>query len=99
MALLQREGLLQSAWHRGTRVIDLTVTDIDEVYSVRAALERLDAGAERPTLLALDIEFHDEIYAAAGNRRLRHAWHALRSLARVAEDHVDSARRALVNDG
>jgi DNA-binding GntR family transcriptional regulator len=163
LALLEREGLLQSAWHRGTRVIELTVTDIDEVYSVRAALERLasctaaeladadvpdrldrivatmaselDAGADVPRLLALDIEFHDQIYAAAGNRRLCDAWQALRSqvylfqlsrirlgdadyrsrlvaehseiaallrrrdiptLARVAEDHVHSAKRALI---
>lgn len=163
LALLEREGLLQSAWHRGTRVIELTVADIEEVYSVRAALERLasctaaeyagpevldrldrivdtmaaeiDAGAEGPKLLALDIDFHDQIYAAAGNRRLLDAWQALRSqvylfqlsrirlgdkdyrsrlvtehweiaellrrrdstaLARVAEDHVHSAKRALV---
>jgi DNA-binding GntR family transcriptional regulator len=162
LAMLECEGLLQSAWHRGTRVVDLTVTDIDEVYSVRAALERLascaaaehagpevhdrldrideamaaelDARAEGPKLLALDIEFHDEIYAAAGNRRLLHAWQALRSqvylfqlarirlgdedyrsrlvaehwqlaelvrardlttVAKVAEDHVHSARRAI----
>jgi DNA-binding GntR family transcriptional regulator len=163
LALLQREGLLQSAWHRGTKVIDLTVADIDEVYSVRAALERLatctaaeyagtemhdrldrivesmaaelDAKSDGPKLLALDIEFHDQIYAASGNRRLLDAWQALRSqvylfqlhrirlgdedyrsrlvtehwqlaallrsrdvttLAKVAEDHVDSARRALI---
>jgi DNA-binding GntR family transcriptional regulator len=163
LAILEREGLLQSAWHRGTRVIDLTVADIEEVYSVRAALERLatrlaaeragaavldgldqtvdamaDAiasGSDGPKLLALDIDFHDQIYAAAGNRRLLDAWQALRSqvylfqlsrirlgdkdyrqrlvtehqeiatllrqrdgtaLARVAEDHVHSARRALV---
>ncbi|HEU5476154.1 MAG TPA: GntR family transcriptional regulator [Actinophytocola sp.] len=163
LAMLEHEGLLQSAWHRGTRVIDLTVTDIEEVYSVRAALERLATckAAERVTaaeldrldstvaamgeqvtarseghrLLALDIDFHDQIYHAAGNRRLLDAWQGLRSqvylfqlsrirlgdedyrsrlvaehleiaallrnrdtetLARVAEDHVHSARRALV---
>jgi DNA-binding GntR family transcriptional regulator len=163
LALLEREGLLHSAWHRGTRVIDLTVADIDEVYSVRAALERLascaaaehahpdqlerldrivdsmaaelDARADGPKLLALDIEFHDQIYAAAGNRRLLEAWQALRSqvylfqlsrirlgdedyrsrlvtehwelaemvrrreidtLAKVAEDHVHSAKAALI---
>jgi DNA-binding GntR family transcriptional regulator len=163
LSLLEREGLLQSAWHRGTRVIELTVTDIEEVYTVRAALERLatctavehastevldrldltveamaagiEAGSDGPQLLALDIDFHDQIYTAAGNRRLLDAWQALRSqvylfqlsrirlgdddyrsrlvsehqeiatlvrrrdvtaLARVAEDHVHSARRALV---
>jgi DNA-binding GntR family transcriptional regulator len=162
LAQLEREGLLQSAWHRGTRVIELTLADIDEVYSVRAALERLacttaaehinpealerlertvdemaralDAGKDGPTILSLDIGFHDQIYAAAGNRRLLEAWHALRSqvylfqlhrirvddhdyrvrlitehwliaelirkkdypeLARVAEEHVHSAKRAL----
>ncbi len=163
LSLLEREGLLQSAWHRGTRVIELTVTDIEEVYTVRAALERLatstaaehassevldrldltveamaagiEAASDGPQLLALDIDFHDQIYAAAGNKRLCDAWQALRSqvylfqlsrirlgdedyrsrlvvehrelatlvrqrdsaaLARVAEDHVHSARRALV---
>jgi DNA-binding GntR family transcriptional regulator len=162
LALLEREGLLHSAWHRGTRVIELTLADIEEVYSVRAALERLasctaaehaspeaidrldqtvtemakalDAGKDGPTILALDIGFHDQIYAAAGNRRLLDAWHALRSqvflfqlhrirvddqdyrmrvitehwliaellrkkdiaeLARVAEEHVHTAKRAL----
>ena len=163
LAQLTREGLLHSEWHRGTRVIDLTVADIEEVYSVRAALERLatcaaaehagedvhdrldqivstmanelDANSDGPRLLALDIDFHDQIYTAAGNRRLLEAWHALRSqvylfqlarirlddndyrtrmvtehwklamllrkrdtkaLATVAEEHVHSARGALV---
>jgi DNA-binding GntR family transcriptional regulator len=107
LAQLAREGLLHSEWHRGPRVIDLTIADIDEVYSVRAALERLatctaaehagadvhdrldqivdsmasalDAKASGPRLIALDIDFHDTIYAAAGNRRLLQAWQALRS--------------------
>lgn len=163
LAQLTREGLLHSEWHRGTRVIDLTIADIDEVYSVRAALERLaactaaehageelhdgldrildamaaenDAKAPVARLLALDIDFHDQIYAAAGNRRLLEAWQALRSqvylfqlarvrlsdedyrsrlvtehwklasllrkrdtkaLAKEAEEHVNSARTALI---
>jgi DNA-binding GntR family transcriptional regulator len=163
LSLLEHEGLLQSAWHRGTRVIELTVTDIEEVYAVRAALERLAtctaalnatpelldrldvtveamaagiaSDSDGPGLLALDIDFHDQIYAAAGNRRLLDAWQALRSqvylfqlsrirlgdedyrsrlviehrelatlvrrrdiaaLAQLAEDHVHSARQALV---
>ncbi|WP_229796402.1 GntR family transcriptional regulator, partial [Saccharothrix coeruleofusca] len=41
LAVLEREGLVRSAWHRGTRVIDLTARDAEEVYSVRAALEGL----------------------------------------------------------
>lgn len=160
LALLQREGLVRSVWHKGTHVIGLTESDIDEVYAVRAALDRLAvttaasrasadhldaldrlvdrmAGETDATgMLALDLEFHDTIYRAAGNRRLLEAWHAVRSqvrffqshrirlnreryqalawgehqelatlirareterLAAVAEEHVHSARRALLN--
>ncbi|WP_158880683.1 GntR family transcriptional regulator [Amycolatopsis anabasis] len=107
LAELQREGLVRTAWHRGTRVIDLTEPDVREVYAVRAALDRLaavtaagkaspaelarldeivekiaselDSGADGNRLLALDLEFHDLIYAAAGNQRLVDAWYALRS--------------------
>lgn len=43
LGLLEREGLIRTAWHRGTRVIDITRVDIDEVYSLRAALDRLAA--------------------------------------------------------
>jgi DNA-binding GntR family transcriptional regulator len=127
LAQLTREGLLHSEWHRGTRVIDLTLADVAEVYSVRAALERLatcaaaehadeavhqhlddlvtamgtglNAGSPGHKLLALDIEFHDVIYAAAANRRLVEAWHALRSqvylfqLARIRLDDADYRKR------
>jgi len=158
LALLEREGLVHSAWHRGTHVIDVTPRDVEEVYTVRAALDRLaaltatdqdalaalddivaamaadiDRGA--PHLLALDIAFHDTVYAATGNSRLIQAWQAVRSqvylfqlrriatsqddylarvvtehqelaalikggdrdlLGRTAEEHVHSARRALL---
>lgn len=127
LAVLEREGLVRSAWHRGTRVIDLTVRDAEEVYSVRAALEglasrdaigrvdldvlgglvddmarRLAAGAPSEELLALDVEFHDTVYRATGNRRLVEAWHALRSqvhlfqLTRIRLGHPDY--RAVVVD-
>lgn len=163
LALLEREGLIRSAWHRGTTVIEVTREDVEEVYTVRGALDRLAAttaqsratddqldgldhlvdamteqligGGDGPGLLALDIAFHDAIYEAAGNRRLTEAWRTIRSqthlfqlrrialghehyrarveaehrelaallrsddretLARVAEEHVDSARRNLL---
>ncbi|GAB2886455.1 GntR family transcriptional regulator [Streptomyces mayteni] len=163
LALLEREGLVHSVWHRGTTVIDVTAQDVEEVYALRAALDRLaatsaqrnatadqlteldtlvdamsreiDGAASGTRLLALDIAFHDRIYDAANNRRLADAWHAVRSqihlfqlrrvalgyehyrarvvdehrelvallrsddhetLARRAEEHVDSARRGLL---
>ncbi|MCY9783609.1 GntR family transcriptional regulator [Nocardiopsis sp. EMB25] len=164
LAILEREGLVRSEWHRGTRVIELTTDDVNEVYAVRAALERLattlaarrmtpertaelhtlvDAmeqalcvDADGPTLLALDLAFHDRIYDTAANSRLTTSWRGLRSqvhlfqaartrldreryrstvvaehralirhlsggatdvLAQAAEEHVDSARRALLD--
>ncbi|MFI9383359.1 GntR family transcriptional regulator [Kutzneria sp. NPDC052558] len=161
LALLAREGLVRSEWHRGTTVIEVTARDVEEVYTVRAALDRLAAITARtaagpddlaaltrivdtmgseldrggPHVLALDIAFHDAVYAASGNSRLIQAWQAVRSqvylfqlrrvavspgdylahvvvehrelaelirgghhevLARTAEDHVHSARRALL---
>ncbi|WP_336158556.1 GntR family transcriptional regulator [Amycolatopsis sp. VC5-11] len=104
---LAREGLVRCGWHRPTTVVDVTPEDVTEVYSVRAALDRLAAVTARanatetdlaaldalvadlakavrikapgPQLLALDIAFHDRVYAAAGNGRLTEAWHAVRS--------------------
>ena len=163
LAILEREGLVRSEWHRGARVIELSPTDVNEVYTVRAALERLatataaarmtpalladmdslveamqravNADADEHTLLALDMAFHDRVYEAADNGRLTDAWNGVRSqvhlfqrtrirraqaqyrdllvtehremvrllsrgpspdLATAAEEHVDSARRALV---
>lgn len=43
LALLEREGLVHSVWHRGTTVIDVTAHDVAEVYALRAALDRLAA--------------------------------------------------------
>ncbi|WP_051798048.1 GntR family transcriptional regulator [Catenuloplanes japonicus] len=163
--ILEREGLVRSAWHRGTSVIDITPEDVREVYAVRAALDRLAAITARETatenhlaeldalvaamaaeiagtpagarLVALDIAFHDAVYTAAANRRLTEAWRAVRSqvhlfqlrrvalgfahyrarvvdehrelaallrsgdrdtVARTAEEHVNSAHRGLLAD-
>ncbi|MEU6389103.1 GntR family transcriptional regulator [Streptomyces sp. NPDC046939] len=163
LARLTQEGLVRGGWHRGTTVIEVTAEDVEEVYALRAALDRLAAttarraapeehlaqldrlvaemateiaaGGEAHRLVALDIAFHDQIYAAAGNGRLTTAWRTIRSqlhlfhlrrvdaaydhyrarvidehrelaallrsgdirtLARRAEEHVDSARRSLL---
>ncbi|MFE6050444.1 GntR family transcriptional regulator [Kitasatospora sp. NPDC056446] len=107
LARLQHEGLIRTGWHRPTTVVAATAADVEEVYRVRAALDRLAtvtamrratpgrldeldrlvdemaaelaAGAGVPRLLALDMAFHDRIYAAAGNSRLTEAWQTLRS--------------------
>ncbi|MGC5342056.1 GntR family transcriptional regulator [Streptomyces sp. DT24] len=103
---LEREGLVVSGWHRGTVVRTLSTEDIREIYSLRAALDRLavatavehageadlaalDAVVDRmadavrdgatETVLALDMEFHDLVYRAAGHGRLEEAWRAIRS--------------------
>jgi DNA-binding GntR family transcriptional regulator len=38
---LEREGLVRSAWHRGTTVTALSAEDVAELDSLRGALERL----------------------------------------------------------
>jgi DNA-binding GntR family transcriptional regulator len=41
LAVLQREGLVLIKHHRGATVINLSIEDVEEVYSLRRALERL----------------------------------------------------------
>ncbi|MQS18116.1 GntR family transcriptional regulator [Streptomyces kaniharaensis] len=43
LAQLQREGLVRTGWHRPTTVVEATAVDVEEVYRVRAALDRLAA--------------------------------------------------------
>lgn len=59
ISLLGREGLVESQRHRGARVITLSYADIEEIYSMRLAIERLamERCAERidaPLLADLD---------------------------------------------
>jgi DNA-binding GntR family transcriptional regulator len=65
LAILQREGLVQSAWHRGTKVIDLTVRDAEDVYAVRAALEGL---ATRSAIGLVDLAELDMVVDAMAAR-------------------------------
>jgi DNA-binding GntR family transcriptional regulator len=39
--LLEREGLVQSSRHRGVSVVELTRNDLQEIYTLRSALEPL----------------------------------------------------------
>jgi len=41
LILLEREGLVRISRNRGARVVDLTVTELGEVYSLRSILEEL----------------------------------------------------------
>jgi DNA-binding GntR family transcriptional regulator len=54
-AELEREGLLTLERHRGARVTRLSRTDIDEIYELRSALERL--AVERAVEHATDDDF------------------------------------------
>lgn len=102
---LEREGLLTLERHRGARVTRLSRTDIDEIYELRTALERLaiERAVQHATdddfaalgdavkrigravdegdlhgVVALDVLFHDLIYAAAHHSRLYSSWSTLR---------------------
>ncbi|MFJ2609332.1 GntR family transcriptional regulator [Streptomyces sp. NPDC091279] len=78
LALLENEGLVRSAWHRGASVIDVTRQDVEEVYTLRAALDRLAATtahavADAGQLAALDglvEEMAAEVAGAADGPRL-----------------------------
>lgn len=52
---LEREGLLKVERHRGARVTRLSQADIDEIYSLRTAMERL--AIERAARLADEDDF------------------------------------------
>lgn len=112
LVILEGEGLVVNEWHRGSQVRALAPKDVDELYTLREALDvlamRTAAGKNTSRLdevvdemrhattdverVALDIEFHDAVYEAAGHRRLTEAWRAIRSqvqlflLARVTGD-------------
>ncbi|MBE1493526.1 DNA-binding GntR family transcriptional regulator [Amycolatopsis lexingtonensis] len=98
---LEREGLVRGEWHRGTTVTALSDVDVEELDSLRAALEqlavalvvergsdlaeidavvaRMERAADEHEMVRCDLAFHDAVYAAAGHRRLREAWEAIRS--------------------
>lgn len=58
LAQLEREGLVVTAWHRPSRVIDVTRTDAIDLYQLRSALDRLAAAG------AAQVGNHDVIDAA-----------------------------------
>jgi DNA-binding GntR family transcriptional regulator len=47
--------------------------------AIDAVVRRMDRAAGEHEMVRCDLEFHDAVYAAAGHRRLREAWQAIRS--------------------
>ena len=50
-----------------------------DLAAVDAVVARMDRAADEHEMVRCDLDFHDAVYAAAGHRRLREAWEAIRS--------------------
>lgn len=64
LAVLESEGLIHRVWHQGTKVIDVTRADVEEVYAVRAALDRLAAVTASTAGTATDFDALDGLVDA-----------------------------------
>ncbi|QRP48302.1 GntR family transcriptional regulator [Amycolatopsis sp. FDAARGOS 1241] len=64
LGLLAREGLVRGGWHRPTTVVEVTPADVEEVYSVRAALDRLAATTARAHASAADLTALDDLVSS-----------------------------------
>ncbi|MFC4949735.1 GntR family transcriptional regulator [Pseudonocardia sp. GCM10023141] len=53
--------------------------DDQDLHAVQAAADRMGDTADPHASVALDLAFHDAVYAAAHHRRLEAAWQAIRS--------------------
>ncbi|WP_327064469.1 GntR family transcriptional regulator [Kitasatospora sp. NBC_01302] len=63
LAQLEKEGLVRGGWHRNTVVIEVTAEDVQEVYSLRAALDRLAATTARRNATAQHLAELDRLVA------------------------------------
>lgn len=63
LAQLEKEGLVRSGWHRSTTVIDVTPRDVQEVYELRAALDRLAAITARRAAAQAGLDALDDLIA------------------------------------
>ncbi|MFC9221391.1 GntR family transcriptional regulator [Streptomyces hygroscopicus] len=55
LAVLAREGLIRTGWHRPTTVIDIEPEDVEEVYALREALDGLAARTAQSRIGASDV--------------------------------------------
>jgi DNA-binding GntR family transcriptional regulator len=53
--------------------------DDEDLSALEKVVERMVYADDAYTMVRLDIEFHDAVYAAAGHQRLESAWQAIRS--------------------
>lgn len=70
MALLEREGLVHSQWHRGSVVTTLSPEDVAELHSLRGALEEL--AVRRVVESGADTAAVDAAVAAMAQARTEH---------------------------
>ncbi|MEV7096727.1 GntR family transcriptional regulator [Amycolatopsis sp. NPDC051045] len=51
----------------------------EALTAIDAVVRRMERAAGEHEMVRCDLEFHDAVYGAAGHRRLREAWQAIRS--------------------
>ncbi|MDS0138840.1 MULTISPECIES: GntR family transcriptional regulator [unclassified Amycolatopsis] len=51
----------------------------EDLAAIDAVVRRMERALDEHEMVRCDLEFHDAVYAAAGHRRLREAWQAIRS--------------------
>ncbi|MGW4525564.1 GntR family transcriptional regulator [Amycolatopsis sp. NPDC004378] len=59
--------------------VGLVVDRAPDLAAVDAVVRRMERAADEHEMVRCDLDFHDAVYAAAGHRRLREAWAAIRS--------------------
>ena len=77
---LELEGFVVMIPRRGTYVADISIKDITEIYEIRISLDILAAGLaagqhiannDMDKIVEVDTAFHDMLYTASRNERLR----------------------------
>ncbi|HEY3469712.1 MAG TPA: GntR family transcriptional regulator [Amycolatopsis sp.] len=59
--------------------VALVVERASDLAEIDAVVARMERAADEHEMVRCDLDFHDAVYAAAGHRRLREAWAAIRS--------------------
>lgn len=59
--------------------VALVVERASDLAEIDAVVARMERAADEHEMVRCDLDFHDAVYAAAGHRRLREAWEAIRS--------------------